>query len=109
MRRYLVSVLAVLALVGAACSKSSSPSTADATDTGVPAPACSDLSADNPFTITIINEDTVTHTFTIDGTQVDVTIAAGTTFNGDPARLSPGDYPFHYKIHSSMAGTLTVA
>lgn len=128
MRRYVISMLAVLALVGAACSKSSSSSAAGASDTGAPAPACADLSADNPFTITIqeqsfdpscltaasvssitiINKDGVEHTFTIDGTQVDVTIAAGTTFNGESAGLSPGDYPFHCKIHSSMTGTITV-
>jgi len=123
----------VIALVGAlaltACSSKSSTTAGGATA----APACTadnatDLSGDNPFTvtiqnlafqpdcfkaasasaITIDNKDGVTHTFTIDGTQVDVTIDAGKTFNGESAGLAPGTYPFHCKIHSQMTGTVIV-
>ncbi len=129
MRKIVFVMLAVVALAGAACSKSSgSTAGGGSTDTGAPAPSCPDLSADNPFTITIqglsfnpscftaastsaitiVNKDTVTHTFTIDGTQVDVSIAAGQTFNGESAGLAPGDYPFHCKIHPAMTGTVTV-
>ena len=88
-----------------------------------------DLTGDDPFTVTIQdfaftpdcflaksassitvdNKDTATHTFTIDGTQVDVSIDGGQAFNGESAGLAPGTYPFHCKIHSSMTGTVIVS
>jgi plastocyanin len=103
--------------------------TSGATDAGCTAATAVDLTGDDPFTltiqgrafhpdcfaalsassITIQNKDTVTHTFTIDGTQVDVTIEGGTTFNGVSAGLAPGTYPFHCKIHTTMTGTVIVS
>lgn len=100
-----------------------------ATGSGCTAATAVDLTGDDPFTvtiqglafhpdcfaaksasaITIQNKDSVTHTFTIDGTQVDVTIQGGTTFNGESAGLAPGTYPFHCKIHSTMTGTVIVS
>ncbi len=127
MRKSFIVLLAIVAMAGAACSKSGGSSAAgEPTDTG--GPACSDLSGDNPFTITIhdfafdpscltaasasaitvINEDSADHTFTMDDTQVDVTIAAGETFNGESAGLAPGDYHFHCKLHPTMTGMMTV-
>jgi plastocyanin len=99
------------------------------TSAGCTADNATDLTGDNPFvvtikdlkftpecfaaksasSITIENQDTVIHTFTIDGTQVDVTIAAGDTFNGESAGLDPGTYAFHCKIHASMKGTVIVS
>ena len=67
------------------------------------------FAAKSASSITIENKDTVTHTFTIDGTQVDVTIPGGQTFNGESAGLAPGTYPFHCKIHSTMTGTVIVS
>ncbi len=67
------------------------------------------FAAKSASSITIENKDTVTHTFTIDGTQVDVTIPGGQTFKGDSAGLAPGTYPFHCKIHSTMKGTVIVS
>ena len=67
------------------------------------------FAAASASSITIENKDSVTHTFTIDGTQVDATIPGGTTFNGESAGLAPGTYPFHCKIHSSMTGTVIVS
>jgi plastocyanin len=67
------------------------------------------FAAKSASAITIQNKDSVTHTFTIDGTQVDVTIEGGTTFNGGSAGLAPGTYPFHCKIHSTMTGTVIVS
>ncbi len=100
-----------------------------ATGSGCTAATAVDLTGDDPFTvtiqgrafhpncfaaksasaITIQNKDSVTHTFTIDGTQVDVTIPGGTTFNGESAGLAPGTYPFHCKIHPTMTGTVIVS
>ena len=48
------------------------------------------FAAASASSITIENKDTVTHTFTIDGTQVDVSIDGGQTFNGESAGLDPG-------------------
>jgi plastocyanin len=126
--------------VGAACSSKSSTTSSGGTTSAPPvetttsAPAgctqasATDLSKDDPFTvtiegfafhpdcfvaksssaITIENKDDVTHTFTIDGTQVDATINGGDTFNGESANLDPGTYQFHCKIHTSMTGTVIV-
>jgi plastocyanin len=100
-----------------------------ATGSGCTAATAVDLTGSDPFTvtiqglafhpdcfaaksasaITIQNKDSVTHTFTIDGTQVDVSIPGGTTFNGESAGLAPGTYPFHCKIHSTMTGTVIVS
>jgi plastocyanin len=137
MRRALMASIAVLALAGAACSSSSSTGTTDTGAPavgGTPATsACTeatatDLTKDDPFTVTIqgfafhpdcfvakstaaftvTNEDTTTHTFTIDGTPVDETVDAGTTFNGKAIGLDPGTYPFHCKIHTTMTGTVII-
>jgi plastocyanin len=67
------------------------------------------FAAKSASAITIQNKDSVTHTFTIDGTQVDVAIQGGTTFNGESAGLAPGTYPFHCKIHPTMTGTVIVS
>ena len=137
MRRSLVVGLAVVALAGAACSsKSTSTSSATGTTgtgpsgaTGVPA-NCSDLSQGSVFKLTqqnfafhpscviarseqsisITNQDSVLHNFTITGTQVDVDIQPGTTFNGESAGLAPGTYPFFCKFHkaSGMVGVIVV-
>ena len=60
--------------------------------------------------ITIVNEDSADHSFTISGTQVDVTIGVGDTFNGEPVSgvLEPGTYDFFCRFHPSMTGTVTV-
>ena len=45
-----------------------------------------------------MNKQPEAATFTIDGTQVDVRINGGQTFNGESAGLAPGAYRFHCKI-----------
>jgi len=138
MRKTLVVMVALTALAGAACSSGGDDTSGPTGDTGATgatsAAGCTvdnatDLTGDDPFvvsiqdlaftpdcfaaasasSITIENKDSVTHTFTIDGTQVDVTIDGGETFNGESAGLDPGTYPFHCKIHSSMTGTVIVS
>jgi plastocyanin len=150
MRKMLLVTVAVLALASAACSSGDdnagasgvtsttgvSPGTTGTTGTTGPTGSESgcttanavDLSADDPFTvtiqdfaydppcfvaaststITIENKDGTPHTFTIAGTQVDVTIDGGKTFNGESAGLAPGSYDFYCKIHATMSGTVIV-
>jgi plastocyanin len=58
-------------------------------------------------TVTVTNDDTVTHTVTADdGKSFDVTVNAGTTATF--VAPAAGTYKFHCKIHSQMHGTLTV-
>jgi plastocyanin len=138
MRKMLIGLVTLAALTGAACSSNNgdgggSPSGA-AGGTGATGAGCTsanalDLTGDDPFTVTIQgrafhpdcfaaksassiiiqNQDSVTHTFTIDGTPVDVTIEGGTRFDGTSAGLAPGTYPFHCKIHTTMTGTVIVS
>jgi len=60
--------------------------------------------------IEIVNKDSAVHNFTITGTQVDVDIQPGTTFNGESAGLAPGIYQFFCKFHKAqgMIGTMAV-
>jgi plastocyanin len=136
MRR--VSLALMLTLVLAACGGDEETPPAATGDTGATTGAtgatgagdCVDLASGDVFTITIsdlafhpdclsaraaqsiaiVNEDSVDHTFTIDGTPIDVTISGGDTFNGEPVTgvLEPGTYDFHCRIHPSMTGTITV-
>jgi plastocyanin len=58
------------------------------------------------------NKDSTTHTFTIDGSPVNVTLPGGTT-NSAVLALAPGTYTFYCTIHGTpdgggMAGTVTV-
>jgi plastocyanin len=138
MRKMLLVMVAALALVGAACSSSNDTGGPTGTTggttgstgstSGCTAANAVDLSGDDPFTVTIQdfafdppcfkaasastitvdNKDGTTHTFTIEGTQVDVTIDGGQTFNGESGNLAPGSYDFHCNIHPTMTGTVIV-
>lgn len=134
MRRIIVTLVALLALVGTACSSKTTTSGGNSSGTGGTGQGgCTDanavdLTADNPFTITvkdfafspdcfkaastssitIVNNDSVDHTFTIDGTQVDAPLPAEQTFNGESAGLAPGTYEFRCTIHPQMTGTVIV-
>ena len=56
----------------------------------------------------IKNDDSTTHTFTIDGTDVDLRIDGGKSAEKE-TELKAGSYEWHCTIHSSMKGTLTVS
>lgn len=136
MRKIVVTLVALLAFAGAACSSkdsgstSSSGTTPPATSSGGSSSGCVDLTSGATFSITIQdlafhpscltakasqgisiqNKDSVLHSFTIDGTQIDVDIQPGTTFNGEPVTgiLAPGTYTFHCKYHPTITGKITV-
>lgn len=139
MRKTLVAMIALTALAGAACgggggggdsgSTGATGATGATSAAGCTADNATDLTGDDPFVVTIQdlaftpdcfaarsassirieNKDSVTHTFTIDGTPVDVSIDGGQTFDGASAGLDPGSYPFHCRIHSTMTGTVIVS
>jgi plastocyanin len=91
-----------------------------------------DLTGDDPYTITvknfqfrpgcfmadfaaasiaIENKDDVAHTFTIDGTLVNAPLSPQATYEHGPGGggfLDPGPHPFHCSIHPEMTGTMIV-
>ena len=54
------------------------------------------------------NDDSTNHTFTIDGTDVDIHLDGGKSGEKE-TDLKAGSYEWHCTIHSSMKGTLTVS
>lgn len=103
--------LLLLTFALAACGSSggsskSSGSTSGITIKDLTFPA--DTSAKAGATVTITNDDQVTHTVTSDdGTSFNVTVQGGKTAT-ITAPSTPGTYKFHCNIHSQMHGTLTV-
>jgi plastocyanin len=57
--------------------------------------------------LVITNEDSTTHTFTVDDAGLDLTLEGGDTLE-QQAPSDPGSYDFRCDIHSNMTGTLTV-
>ena len=57
--------------------------------------------------ILVENADAVAHTFTIDGTDIDLELDPGDVEDAE-IDLDTGSYGFRCRFHSSMTGTLTV-
>ena len=57
---------------------------------------------------TATNEDGAAHTFTIEGTDVDIALPPNGS-GSDSATLVAGTYEFVCRLHASMTGTLTVS
>jgi plastocyanin len=130
-RRTMVAAVMVAALAAASCSSggggSSGPS-AGGSGAGCTTASATDLTGQNPFTITIkglayhpscfsaknnstitiTNQDNVNHTFTVIGTGVDVLIPAGQSVTKPGANLAPATYQFHCTIHPQITGTVIV-
>jgi plastocyanin len=123
MRKAIMMMALALAVASVACSKSSSSSTggtsgtASCTSANATAlsgdltvkdfafhPNCFSVSARS--TISVTNQDTTTHTFTVDGTDVNVSLDPSTTH--DATAPATGTYSFHCSIHPIMTGTLVV-
>ena len=132
MRKLMFVLVAVCALGLTACSSDDGGGTTSA-ETGTTGTTengdCADLTGEGAtFTITIsdfafdpncftasasqgisiVNQDAADHTFTITGTDVDVPIAAGQTFNGESRAVEPGTYDFLCTLHPTMTGQVTI-
>lgn len=70
-------------------------------------PATLEVAAGDEITIENAAADTP-HTFTVDGTDLDVELSPGDTASAT-IDLDAGDYEFRCRFHGQMTGTLTVA
>lgn len=119
--RWLIAMLAVVALLGAACGggdASPTETTSEPTDGGGAASleladfefSPADLTVSSGDTITLENTGETPHTFTIADEGVDEQVEAGESVEVT-IDLDPGTYDFVCTLHESqgMVGTLTVA
>jgi plastocyanin len=67
------------------------------------------LSADVGTTMTLENTGDALHTFTVTGTDVDVSVDAGTSGEASLSGIAPGTYAITCTLHPQMVATLTVA
>jgi plastocyanin len=133
MRKVLFTVLAVAALVGASCSSGGGGGSSDGGGSSAGGSSCTadnatDFTGQSSFTIvikdlkyhpscfkmkngstiTIDNQDSVTHTFTVINTGVDVLIEGGQSKTQANASMAPATYQFHCTIHPQITGTVIV-
>ena len=123
MRKALVVLLALVALLGVACGGGDD----DGGDTSAPAPSEEEeggaatltaanfafdpasLTAAAGSTIEFTNEDDAEHSFTIDDSDVDEDADGGASTTVDLGSLEAGSYDFYCKYHKdSMTRTLEV-
>jgi plastocyanin len=72
-------------------------------------PSCFTASASQ--NLTVVNEDSTLHSFTIEGTPIDIDVEGGQTLHLDPVagRVEPGTYELICKYHlPSMTGQITI-
>jgi hypothetical protein len=69
-------------------------------------PECLSASAGDSFRIQ--NAGDAPHTFTIEGTDVDLEVSAGTSAESSLSGVAPGRYPVVCRLHPQMEATLTV-
>jgi plastocyanin len=66
------------------------------------------LSTDAGATITLQNTGDALHTFTVTGTDVDLSVDAGTSVEASLSGVEPGTYAVTCTLHPQMEATLTV-
>jgi len=128
MRKAVATIAVALALAGTACSSGGGSSSTGGSSGGsgsgggCTADSATALSGDLKIqnfafhpdcfsvaagsSISVENDDTTTHTFTVDGSDVNVSVDGGA--NGSATAPDPGTYAFHCNIHPTMTGTLVV-
>jgi plastocyanin len=108
-------LLVVLAVLAPACGGDSAPPepcTDPAPVTSVELadfvfrPDC--LSADAGATIALDNTGDAPHTFTVEGTDVDVNVDAGSSGEANLGTVDPGTYTVTCTFHPQMEATLTI-
>ena len=67
------------------------------------------LAAGAGATITLDNTGDALHTFTLEGTDVDFEVDAGTSIEASLSGMEPGTYAVTCTLHPQMTATLTVA
>ena len=67
------------------------------------------LSAEAGATIALENTGDAPHTFTVEGTDVDVEVAAGSSVEASLSGAGPGTYAVTCTLHPQMEATLIVA
>jgi plastocyanin len=66
------------------------------------------LSADAGATITLDNTGDAPHTFTVEGTDVDFDLDAGSSVDASLSGVDPGTYAVTCTFHPQMEATLTI-
>jgi plastocyanin len=117
MRRVLLlsAVIAVMPLVAAcstsggeqppACDTPTETTTVDMQEVAF-APAC--VSATASDTLSLVNHDSTAHTFTVEGTSVNVNIEGGQTAQAPLTGIAPGTYAVTCQFHPTMTEVLRV-
>lgn len=113
MRSVGAGAIILMTVVGSACS---SPAKADCAQPQVATtvtvsdfayrPGC--IAAVAGATLSVVNQDSAPHTFTIRGTNVDVTIGSDETGSVPLTGLAPGTYSVICRFHPQMVGGLRV-
>lgn len=114
MRRVAIGLIVGLGFVGVSCSGSSEPpacanpvQTADVDLVDfVFDPTCA--SVEPGATLTLNNTGSVPHTFTVEGTDIDVQVAAGQTGEAPLGGVPAGTYRVTCTYHPQMVGALEV-
>lgn len=119
MRKQLLLVVGVAAVIASlvGCTKDTGGTASQTGQTPQPSVqmTISDFKFDPPkfemakgFPMTVTNSGNTAHTFTIDGTDVDLELQPGDTATAAVDKLVPGTYTFHCTIHSQMTGSLKI-
>jgi plastocyanin len=112
-----MSVIAAFALVGlgAACSTGSSGAATCASPTKTTEVDMQNIAFTVPCvsatandTLSLVNQDSTEHTYTVKGTSINVTIDAGKTETASLTGIAPGTYSVICQFHPSMTATLQV-
>ena len=70
-------------------------------------PSCAIVATESPFELT--NTGEAVHTFTIDGSGIDIEVGPGDTYRSeDGLDIQPGTYLLRCTLHEQMIGTIEV-